>query len=453
MTKPIQIQDGLVSLSMNLGRRQAQADYQRTEFLTADTARLEALWAENWIAQKVCVKRSRDMCRRWREVTCNNLNAAQLEEVDKVERKLRLKETLEQAHVWASLFGGVGILVLTEKEPLYPLGQCKEITKLQVIHRNAVSGVGQLNDNILSENYGKHDHYQINGQLTVHYSRLIILNAIEQPLAVNVGGADIFGLSDLEPVYATLKRFDLANTNVGDLITECKVDIFKMDGLAAQIASGSEENVAQMVEAVQLIKSSTNTLLLDKENEYEQKELSFGGIKDLITEFRNAVAGACDMPVTVLFGQSAAGFSSGQEDMQSYYDSIHSYQEKRLRPIFDRLDPLIAQMAVGHLPDDWWFEFVPLKEMSAEQKVNALNTFASATNTLIQNGVVTEYQVANELKENGLFASISSQDLENLANDDELNGSFEPYEEENQAEIQADHGKQANGAVVSGAVA
>lgn len=49
-----------------------------------------------------------------------------------------------------------------------------------------------------------------------------------------------------------------------------------------------------------------------------------------------------------------------------------------------------------------------------EQQVNMLNTFATAANTLIQNGVVNEYQVANELRESGLFANISADDIEEM---------------------------------------
>lgn len=49
-----------------------------------------------------------------------------------------------------------------------------------------------------------------------------------------------------------------------------------------------------------------------------------------------------------------------------------------------------------------------------EQQVNMLNTFATAANTLIQNGVVNEYQVANELRESGLFANISAEDIEEM---------------------------------------
>lgn len=429
MINDTQLQDGLVSMASNLGKRQAMVNYQLSgPRLTDKINELETLWAESWICQKVCNKRSRDMVRKWREVTSNDMTAEELEKIDRLERKLRLKETLEQALVWASLFGGIGLLVLTERNTVSSLTADQQIERLVLLRKEQICGKGSINQNLFDDNYGRYEYYSIDNKVDVHHSRLLILNAISRPLK-HVVDTEIWGVSDLEPIYQALKRFDLINVNVGDLVTESKVDVLKVDGLTNKIASGLETQIAQMVEMVQLIKSSTNTLLLDKENDYEQKELTFSGLKDLLVEFRNSVAGAADMPVTILFGQSVSGLASGDEDIQNYHESIHSLQESRLRPIFDRIDPLIAMMALGRIPDDWWFEFVPLRELSTEQRITAFSTFAGAATSLIQAGVLTEVQVANELKENGLFANISAEDIEGMKNADELTGNFEEPEE------------------------
>lgn len=415
----MKLNDGLTSFATNLGKRQASTHYETQNFLTDDISQLEALWKESWVAQKICRKKAQDMTRKWREITSNDLDGAQLEQIDRLERKLKLKETLEQALIWASLYGGVGILVLTEKSTITPLTADQTIDRLVLLRKDMVVGFGSLNNNIFDDNYGKFDQYKINGSLDVHHSRLIIINGTPRP-PKRFADSEIWGLSDLEAVYSVLKRFDLISTNTGDLVNESKVDVLKMEGLTDRIAAGMEEQVAKTVQMVQLIKSSTNTLLLDKENEYEQKELSFSGLRDLLVEFRNAVAGAADMPVTILFGQSAAGFASGVEDIQNYHESIHALQESRLRPVFDRLDPILCQMALGFEPADFWFEFNSLQEMSIEQKITSLNSFATATNVLIERGVLTEQQVANELKENGLFNSISTDDLNKIAEETEF---------------------------------
>ncbi|VEI57691.1 phage-associated protein, HI1409 family [Pasteurella multocida] len=432
----IQINDGLTSLATNLGKRQEQLRYTSGSCLTDDKVQLDTLWKQNWIVQKICSKKARDMTRKWRDIFSNDLEAEHLEKIESIERKIKLKETLEKACVWASLYGGVAILVLTEKSTTSPLKTGQNIEKLIILEQSKVQPKSERNENIFDNNFGKYNIYTVNGRIDVHHSRLLFINAVERPLEEQHN--QFWGLSDIEQVYEVLKRYDALSTNTGDLVQESKVDVFKMDGLTNKLAAGFESDIAKAMTSIQLIKSSTNTLLIDKENEYEQKELTFAGLRDLLIEFRNAVAGAAEMPVTILFGQSVSGLASGDEDIQNYHESIHGLQESRLRPVFEKLDPIISTMAVGFYPQDWWFEFVSLNEVKQEQKVNMLNTFSAATNILMQNGVLTEMQVANELKESGLFASISAEDiaqLETLTHDDEFTRSDEGAEETEDSEV------------------
>ncbi|HDR0997892.1 TPA: DUF1073 domain-containing protein [Pasteurella multocida] len=432
----VQINDGLTSLATNLGKRQEQLRYTSGSCLTDDKIQLDALWKQNWIVQKICNKKARDMTRKWRDIFSNDLDAEHLEKIEGIERKIKLKETLEKACVWASLYGGVAILVLTEKNATLPLKAGQNIEKLIILEQSKVQPNGERNENVFDDNFGKYDIYTVNGRIDVHHSRLLFINAVDRPLEEQHN--KFWGLSDIEQVYEVLKRYDALSTNTGDLVQESKVDVFKMDGLTNKLAAGFESDIAKAMTSIQLIKSSTNTLLIDKENEYEQKELTFAGLRDLLIEFRNAVAGAAEMPVTILFGQSVSGLASGDEDIQNYHESIHGLQESRLRPVFEKLDPIISTMAVGFYPQDWWFEFVSLSEIKQEQKVNMLNTFSTATNILMQNGVLSEIQVANELKESGLFASISAEDIAQLeapTHDDEFTRSDEGAEETEDGEV------------------
>lgn len=439
--------DGIASLALKLGLKQEQTKYTANSMLTEKRDELEALWRENWIANKICIKRPEDMTRAWRDVFSNDLDSEQLDAFTKYERRIKLRETLTKALQWSSLYGSVGLLIVTDATNLNtPLRPTEKLKRLIILPKWKISTTGERETNITDANFGKYKAYSISGDdkpLIVHHSRLLIMNANDAPLS----DSSIWGISDLEKIIDALKRFDIASANVGDLIFESKIDIFKIDGLSDKIASGFENEVANVIGAVQAIKSSTNSLLLDKENEYDRKELSFGGLKDLITEFRNAVAGAADMPVTILFGQSVSGLASGDEDIQNYHESIHRLQEARLRPVLEVIDTLICGELFGGQPEDWWFEFLPLTVVKQEQQINMLNTFATATNTLIQNGIVTEQQVANELRESGLFANISADDIEDMNNADELARDFEEPKDESE-EVQNAESKQENGALV-----
>lgn len=196
------LQDGLISMATNLGKRQEQMRYTQSQFLTDDVLQLETLWAESWIVQKICRKKASDMTRRWREITSNDLDGEQLEQIERLERQLKLKETLEQDLIWSSLYGGVAILVLTEKSTTEPLAVGQTIERFVLLRKEMVAGVGTLNNNIFDENFGKFDYYKVNSALDVHHSRLLILNATPRP-PKRFTDSEIWGLSDLELVYTT----------------------------------------------------------------------------------------------------------------------------------------------------------------------------------------------------------------------------------------------------------
>ncbi len=63
----------------------------------------------------------------------------------------------------------------------------------------------------------------------------------------------------------------------------------------------------------------------------------------MVRTFLQVAAGAADIPVTRLLGQSPAGLSAtGDSDTRNYYDMIAARQELDLRPQLERLDRLIA---------------------------------------------------------------------------------------------------------------
>lgn len=412
----VKVKDGLASFATNLGNRSRAQYYQPSALLTQQ--QLLTLWRDSWIVQKICRKKSRDMVRKWREIKCNDLSAEDIEKIENVERQLKLRETLETALMWASLLGGVALLIVTDRDEQLPLQSDEAIRKIVPLYPGQLSPIGTVSMDLLSDNFGKTEYYSImtnaggSTDVTIHYSRLIFINAIERTPFVD---SNIFGVSDIQPVYETMKRYDVVNVATSELVEEAKIDVYKMEGLSEQLTTQDGENIVfNTMQALQMIKSSTNAIVLDNRNDYDQKQFSYGGLRDLLVEYRNAVAGAADMPLTLLFGQSASGFSSGEEDTAHYHETIHSLQESRMRPALEKLDPFIANMAIGHYPEGWWFEFNTLDEETKTQRITNFNTLATGLSALINVGVLTEQQAAIELNKSALISAIPEDEIELL---------------------------------------
>lgn len=410
------VKDGLASFATNLGNRSRAQYYQPSALLTQQ--QLLTLWRDSWIVQKICRKKARDMVRKWREIKCNDLSGEDIEKIENVERQLKLRETLETALMWASLLGGVALLIVTDRDESVPLQSNETIRKIVPLYPGQLSPIGMPSMDLLSDNFGKTEYYSIttnagkSTDVTIHYSRLIFINAIERTPFVD---SNIFGVSDIQPVYETMKRYDAVSVATGDLVEEAKIDVYKMQDLATQLTTQDGEDIVfRTMQALQLIKSSTNAIVLDANNDYDQKQFSYGGLRDLLVEYRNAVAGAADMPLTLLFGQSASGFSSGEEDTAHYHEAIHSLQESRMRPALEKLDPFIANMAIGRFPTGWWFEFNTLDEETKTQRITNFNTLATGLSALINVGVLTEQQAAIELNKSALISAIPEDEIELL---------------------------------------
>ena len=86
------------------------------------------------------------------------------------------------------------------------------------------------------------------------------------------------------------------------------------------------------------MKSINNLLLLGDGETWARQRIDFAGLPELVRTFLQVAAGAADVPVTRLLGQSPAGLSAtGDHDTRNYYDMIAARQELDLRPRLERL--------------------------------------------------------------------------------------------------------------------
>ena len=75
-----------------------------------------------------------------------------------------------------------------------------------------------------------------------------------------------------------------------------------------------------------------------------QSHEPIAGLPEMVRTFLQVAAGAADIPVTRLLGQSPTGLSAtGESDTRNYYDMIAARQELDLRPQLERLDRLILR--------------------------------------------------------------------------------------------------------------
>ncbi|WP_146696256.1 anti-CBASS protein Acb1 family protein, partial [Haemophilus influenzae] len=91
------------------------------------------------------------------------------------------------------------------------------------------------------------------------------------------------------------------------------------------IDNGLEPVIRERINLVERGRSLLNGVAVDSEDDYNILNADLGGIVDVLDEFKVAISADVNIPVAILFGQSAKGMNAtGQSDFESYYDLVES---------------------------------------------------------------------------------------------------------------------------------
>jgi len=415
--------DSLTSLVSRMGtdRDKAATTFYSHTYLTDE--QLIAAYSTSWLPRKIVDIPALDACRKWRDWQAKK---PQIEAIEEEEKRLNVKGKILEAAKKGRLFGGAAVYIGTgDANPAEPL-QVDRIAKgglkyLNVMTRRQLSG-GELERNPESDWYGKPKLYTLTGangqQVSIHPSRLVLFTgAMPADDEITNNPWQGWGDSVLQSTLDAVKNADSTAGNIASLIFEAKIDIIRLPNFMASL--GNEEYKRKILERYTLAATSkgiNGTLLLDKEEEYESKSAQLAGLTDILMAFMQIVAGAADIPVTRLLGQSPAGMNStGTSDMKNYHDRIQSMQELEFQPAMMRLDEALERSADVRDPDVH-YRWSPLEQMSEKERADIFKTTADAARTIVGTGTGQEIiprdavsdALVNRLVEDGVLPGLDA---------------------------------------------
>lgn len=306
------------------------------------------------------------------EIKSKQLSPEQLEQLsDTIEREDDLGK-VGKGRKWTRLFGGGGIVIITDQDPTTPL----DLSTIQPGDKFALRPVDMWElyfDLQNTEGYDaaiqeeKFECYSYYGT-KLHRSRVIKMKGLEAPsfLRPRLRG---WGFSVVEALVRSINQY-LEGTNlIYELLDEAKIDVFGIKNLTnTLLAPQGTQQVANRVQFANQQKNFQHALVMDADDTYDQKTLTFAGIADVMKEVRMQVASDLRMPLTKLFGISAAGFNSGEDDIEVYNAMIESTLRTPMKTDILRVIELRCQLLFGSVPTDLSIEFEPLRVMSSEQE-------------------------------------------------------------------------------------
>lgn len=239
----------------------------------------------------------------------------------------------------------------------------------------------------------------IRNQMVVHESRLIRFDgALCSPrrMLQNNGWHDSVFIRTAE----IIRDYGSAWGGVAHLLTDFAQAVFKIQGLADMLASENNGLVIDRLITLDMARSVTRAIPLDAETEsFERQATPLNGYPELLQEFMHRLSSASRIPVSLLFGRSAAGMNAtGESDVRFFYDYISSEQEWDLKPKAMRFLKLLFLSADGPTkgvePPSWSVEFNPLWQLSEGEQATARKTQADADCAYIDRGVLNADEVA-----------------------------------------------------------
>ncbi|MXN51900.1 DUF1073 domain-containing protein [Shinella sp. AETb1-6] len=421
-----------------------------------DDYQLAAIYKSNWLGRKIVDIPAMDAVRKGRDWQAEQ---DQIELIEAEEKRLGFWHKLLEVKVKARLWGGAALYIGTGDTDLMQPLEPERISKggvkyLTVLGRRDVSA-GEISQDVLSEFYGRPAYYEVTGSSTasmvrIHPSRLAVF--VGAPHADNLlsqGPNQGWGDSILEAVYTAMKNADATAANIASLVFEANVDVFRIPDFMTSLSDPAySSRLLERFALAATAKGVNRALILDKEEEYERKQVTFAQLPEIMQTFLQMAAGAADIPVTRLLGQSPAGMSAtGESDMNNYYDRVSSIQSLEMTPALYRLDECLIRSALGSRPAEIFYEWSPLKQMTEKEQAEIGKLYAETSEIFGRTGLFTSEElrtvVANQLVESSFYPGLD-QAMEETGTDWEKE--FEANKEaEAQAKAEAEAARQQMG--------
>lgn len=418
--KPLPVGDGLENAVAGLGTSRDKMYYSQYGLPRhLDRQELENMYRSSWLAKRIINTIADDMTREWRSVVFDAKDDKSQFAIEKAEKRLRIRAKVNEALRWSRLYGGAVIIIGIKNQPLeQPLDVSRirrgDLQWLQVIDRWRLGSTGIRTTDLASPNFGLPEKYVLaESSVQVHHTRVLRFGGQKLPYFAFMANA-MWDDSELQHVLDSIMNTDTASKGIATMLFESNVDVIKSDGLGELLSTkDGETKLVKRFQTATLLKSFNRVLLLDGQESYDKKSNQFSNLDKIWIQFMVDVCGAADIPMTRLFGQSAAGLSAtGDNDIRNYYDMISAKQEAELRDRLEYLDEILVRSELGVMPDDYRFDFNSLWQISDTEQANIEKTRAERDQIYLQSGVISEGVVARELKEDGTYVNLTDEDIE-----------------------------------------
>lgn len=436
MSQPVPTRDSYENFVARMGvneSNQSGAGTYRNNWTSRNRLLVEQSYRSSWLVGAGVDAIPDDMTRKGITIT-SKLDDGRKKQLDNTWDEMGLWEAINDTLKWARLYGGaVGVILIDGQNYSTPL-RVEAIAKdsfkgVMVMDRWMLNATTERRVTELGPEFGMPEFYRVVTSATgippwrIHHSRLIRFDGIPLPYQQRLTEND-WGMSVIERCFDRLLAFDSTTQGVAQLIYKAHLRTYSIKDFRKLLAFGKDnaayKGLMAHMDMIRQYQSNEGMTLMDAEDKFEAHTYSYAGLSDVLAQFGQQVSGAFGIPLVRLFGQSPAGFSTGDTDLANYYDNVSTQQERKLRrPIRKLFEVLHMSMFSAPLPDDFSFEFNELWQTPDSERADTATKVVAATVQAVDAGLMTEKAGAMHLQETarvtGLGGTISDEDIDNAS--------------------------------------
>ncbi len=376
---------------------------------------LSQIYVEHGLIQTIIDVPVDDALRGGVDITSEQLGE---DDIHKLQTHMEREDDLNvfgRAMKWNRLFGGAGVLPIMYQDPFMPLDvasipigmpiEFRAVDMWELFYNK--QNTGEFDVELQEYEF---DYFNYYGK-QLHRSRVFIMKGREAPSFIRPRLRG-WGFSEIEPLINALNQWLKSNNLVFEVLDEFKLDVYQFQGLKNSIATkDGTDRVKARVQLMNATKNFQNAVVMDKDDIFDHKQLSFSGIAEMYAEFRMQIACAMRMPISKIFGVASSGFSSGEDDIENYNAMIESQIRAKCKYDLMKMIEIRCQQLFGYVPDDLEIDFKPLRVLSAEQEENTKTQKFNRLILALDKGAIQYKQFAEAVnKDNILGVKLDPED-------------------------------------------
>lgn len=374
---------------------------------------ISELYAEHGLIQTFVDQPVDDAFSKGFTVTTDQLSEDEISELMAWIEENNIIDIIKQGIKWSRLYGGGGLLVVTEQDPEEPLQELKQGDKLKFIdidmwelfytkQNGTEDGTSMSYDNISSFNDGSNQEFNYYGK-RINGTRTLIMKGKKAPSFIRPRLRG-WGMSIIERVVRSYNQFLKNEEVIYELMDESKIDVYKFKGFNTSLATkGGTADIQKKALLTNQLKSFTSSVVMDMDDEYQQKQVTFSGIAAVIQQIRQGICSDLRMSMTKLFGQSTGGFSEGEGETENYNSMIESEVRTPSKPVIIGVLKLACQSLFGINPTDIKIKYPSLRVLNSEQEESAKNAKYNRFSGMYAQGILTAKEYSDLLKKHDLL--------------------------------------------------